>query len=150
MKYLLFILLSAGMTMSATAQTTPEDSVKAAVRLLFDGMLRSDSAMIVSAFADSAILQSAAEGPDGKVRVEGESVKAFAGFVARVAKGDADERIQFETIRIDGPLAVVWAPYTFYYKGKLHHCGADSFQLVRLNGKWKIQYLIDTRRKDCK
>ncbi|HEY4150385.1 MAG TPA: hypothetical protein VGM41_15710, partial [Chitinophagaceae bacterium] len=60
-----------------------------------------------------------------------------------------DERIQFETIRIDGALAIVWAPYQFFYNGKLNHCGADSFQLVRSNGKWKIQYLIDTRRKDC-
>lgn len=41
---------------------------------------------------------------------------------------------------------MVWAPYQFYYKGKFSHCGADSFQLVRINGKWKIQYLVDTRR----
>ena len=36
----------------------------------------------------------------------------------------------------------------FYYKGQFLHCGVDSWQLVRLNGVWKIQYLIDTRRKE--
>jgi hypothetical protein len=50
-------------------------------------------------------------------------------------------------IRIDASLAIVWAPYEFYYKGKYSHKGVDSFQLVRVNGVWKIQYLIDTRRK---
>jgi hypothetical protein len=59
----------------------------------------------------------------------------------------ADERITFETIKIDGPLAVAWTPYKFYYEGKFSHCGVNSFQLVRLNGAWKIQYLIDTRRR---
>jgi hypothetical protein len=61
-------------------------------------------------------------------------------------KNILDERIRFDVIRIDGALAIVWALYQFYYKGKFSHCGADSFQLVRINGKWKIQYLVDTRR----
>jgi len=66
-------------------------------------------------------------------------------------KDAADERIVFETIRIDGPLASVWTPYNFYYEGKFSHCGVNSFQLVKINGEWKIQYLIDTRRKQgCK
>lgn len=33
--------------------------------------------------------------------------------------------------------------------GKFIHCGANSFQLARLSGEWKIVHLIDTRRKDC-
>ncbi len=148
MKYILlsFLLLAGA---GAQAQTT-EDSVKAAVNLLFNAMKHSDSAALVSAFADSAILQSIATGKDGKIKVVTDPVTAFASIIKKLPAGAADERIQFETVRIDGPLAVVWAPYQFYYNGQLHHCGADSFQLVRLNGAWKIQYLIDTRRRDCK
>ena len=88
---------------------------------------------------------------NGKVEVKTESVADFERQVAKMEKNILDERIQFDAIRIDGALAIVWAPYQFYYKGKFSHCGIDSFQLIRINGKWKIQYLIDTRRKeDCK
>jgi len=127
------------------AQAT-EDSVKAAVNLLFEGMKNSDAVAIRNAFADSAVLQSIGT-REGKTIIRDESVKDFSASISKIAKGDADERIQFETIKMDGPLALVWAPYKFYYKGQFSHCGVDSFQLVRINGIWKIQYLIDTRRK---
>jgi len=74
-------------------------------------------------------------------------VDDFAGIISKMQKGDADERIIYDVIKIDGPLAIVWAPYKFYYKGVFSHCGVDSFQLVKINGEWKIQYLIDTRKK---
>jgi len=48
---------------------------------------------------------------------------------------------------MDGPLAMVWAPYHFYYNGTLLHCGVDSFQLIRTGGVWKILYIVDTRKK---
>ena len=136
------------MAAGAKAQTA-EDSVKASVKVLFDAMLHSDSATLVSAFADSALLQSVSVGKDGTTKVTTDPIREFASLIKKLPAGAADERIRFETVRVDGPLAIVWAPYTFYYNGKLSHCGADSFQLVRVNGVWKIQYLIDTRRKDC-
>jgi hypothetical protein len=56
-------------------------------------------------------------------------------------------RSVFSTVKIDSDLAMVWAPYKFYVGEKFSHCGVDCFQLVKLNGQWKIQYLIDTRRR---
>ncbi|MFT2543406.1 hypothetical protein ACMWP9_36050, partial [Escherichia coli] len=64
-----------------------------------------------------------------------------------IPKNMADERIVFDVVKIDADLAIVWTPYQFYRNGTFSHCGVNSFQLVRLNGRWKIQYLIDTRRK---
>ena len=128
------------------AQTT-EDSVKAVVKQLFDGMKNSDAAMIQSAFADSALLQSVGRNKEGKIVIENEKIDEFAKFISGLKKGAADEQIVFESIKIDGQLAMVWAPYKFYFEGKFSHCGVDSFQLVLVNGQWKIQYLIDTRRK---
>jgi len=128
------------------AQTT-EDSVKAVVKQLFDGMKNSDAAMIQSAFADSALLQSVGRNKEGKIVIENEKIDEFAKFISGLKKGAADEQIVFESIKIDGQLAMVWAPYKFYFEGKFSHCGVDSFQLVLINGQWKIQYLIDTRRK---
>ncbi len=130
----------------AFAQTT-EDSVKTTVNNLFAAMKNGDAAALKNAFADSAILQTISVDKDGNVRIRNENIKAFAEFVGKQPKGAADERISFETIRIDGPLAIVWTPYNFYLNNNFSHCGVNSFQLVRLKGEWKIQYLIDTRRR---
>jgi len=144
MKYLL-PLISVVFYHAANAQSG-EDSVKATVNQLFAAMKNADSSLLVNSFADSAILQTIVNSKEGKVEIKNELVSEFAGFISKLQKDVADERIQFDVLRIDGPLAIVWASYKFYYKGKFSHCGVDSFQLVRVNGKWKIEYLIDTRR----
>ena len=123
-----------------------EDSVKITINKLFAAMKNGDSKALIECFTDSAILQSVSE-KDGKVSVRTEVIKEFADFVGTQKQGDADERISFDLVKTDGALAIAWTPYQFYYKGQFSHCGVNSFQLVRFNGEWKIQYLIDTRRK---
>lgn len=126
---------------------TTADSIRIVINNLFQGMLNADSIMIENSFSQTALLQTIATDKEGLIQIKNEKVQAFAGSVGRLKKGDADERIEFSSILIDGPLASVWTPYQFYYKGSYSHAGVDSFQLVRINGSWKIQYLIDTRRK---
>ena len=77
-----------------------------------------------------------------------EDIKAFIDFVGHQKAGDADEQIKIESVNSDGPLATVWTTYQFFYKGKFSHCGINSFQLVRLDAGWKIQYIIDTRKRE--
>ena len=144
-KTLLALLLCTG-GYAAFSQTA-EDSVKAAVTKLFDGMKTSDAAIITAAFADSAIVQTIAVNREGKTAIRSDKVSAFAESVGKAPKGALDERIEFGSVKVDGVLASVWTPYKFYYNGQFSHCGANSFQLVRINGEWKIQYLIDTRRR---
>ncbi len=127
---------------------TAEDSVKAVINTLFAGMKNSDAVSLRNAFTDSAILQTISRDASGKAIVQNESVNEFAEFIGKQPKGAADERIVYDVIKIDGPLAIVWAPYRFYFNGVFSHCGIDSFQLVKINNVWKILYLIDTRRKN--
>jgi Putative lumazine-binding len=145
-KSLIFFFAIVLLTQYLDAQTTT-DSVKAVVNQLFEGMKNSDASLIRSTFADSAILQSVGRNKEGEVVIENDKVDEFAKLISGLKKGAADEQIVFESIKIDGPLAVVWAPYKFYFEGKFSHCGVDSFQLVLIKGQWKIQYLIDTRRR---
>ncbi len=145
-KILISIFAIVLLTNNLDAQTA-EDSVKAVIKQLFEGMKNSDVLMIHSAFADSAILQSIGRNKEGKIIIQNDKVSEFAKSISELKKGVADEQIVFESIKIDGQLAMVWAPYKFYFDGKFSHCGVDSFQLVFINGQWKIQYLIDTRRK---
>lgn len=146
MKLFSLICAFVAITTLAKAQTA-EDSVKAVVNKMFDAMRNSDAAMLQSVFGDSALLQTISRTKDAQTVVRNESIAAFATSISAAPKGALDERISFETIKIDGPMAAVWTPYSFYYNGKFSHCGVNSFQLVRFGGVWKIQYIIDTRRK---
>jgi hypothetical protein len=122
-----------------------------AVNKMFSGMKNADAALLKNSFADSAILQTIVQNKEGNFMVKNEGIAEFIDFVSKQSPGAADERISFATIKVDGPLAIAWTPYNFYYNGQFSHCGVNSFQLVRLNGAWKIQYIIDTRRKQgCK
>lgn len=148
MRDFLILLTCVFYSVHATAQqTTAEDSVKAVVNNLFTAMRTGDAALLKSTFSDSAVLQTFRRDASGSIIVATENIDEFAEFVSHVKKDSADERIRFETIKIDGPMAIVWTPYRFYHNGKFSHCGVNSFQLVKLNGMWKIQYLIDTRRR---
>jgi ketosteroid isomerase-like protein len=123
------------------------DSVKTTVKQLFEAMLEADANKLTDCFADSAVLQTIVKNKEGIVSVRNESVAAFAKSIGSIPKNMADERIVFDMVKVDTDLATVWTPYRFYRSGIFSHCGVNSFQLVRLQGKWKIQYLIDTRRK---
>jgi len=112
-------------------------------------MKSANAKQLLTTFADSAILQTIARDKQGNVKVINEAVAEFADFVGKQTPGMADERITMGTVLVDGDLASVWTPYQFYFDGKFRHCGANSFQLVRINKEWKIQYLVDTRRRDC-
>ncbi|HVZ58058.1 MAG TPA: nuclear transport factor 2 family protein [Chitinophagaceae bacterium] len=146
MKFFLILLTGGLFTGSLHAQQA-EDSVKWVVNRMFEGMKNADSGLVRSALADSVIFQTLVTQKDGSIRVASEDPREFVAFIGRLSRGDADEQITFETVRVDGPLAMAWTPYTFYYKGQFSHCGVDCFQLVRINGAWKIQYIIDTRRR---
>ena len=146
MRLFSILLTAIVFTVSANAQTAG-DSVKAVINDMFAGMKNADAALFKSVFSDSAIMQTISRNREGKTVVRSESVNEFADFVSKLKKDSADERIKFETIKIDGPLAIAWTPYQFYHNGSFSHCGVNSFHLVRFNGIWKIQYLIDTRRR---
>ena len=129
---------------------TEEVNVKTVVNNLFIAMKTGDTVLLAACFSEGAILQTI-DKKTGIVKIENESLADFKASVAKQPKGSLDERISFDIVKVDDDLAIVWTPYSFYYKDKFSHCGVNSFQLVRIAGSWKIQYLIDTRRKnDCK
>jgi hypothetical protein len=125
-----------------------EDSIKQVINQMFSAMKNADSTSLKKVFTDSALLQSITKTPDGKTIVKNEPIAEFIDIVGKQPVGASDERISFESVKSDGQLASAWTPYAFYYNGQLHHCGVNSFQLVKIDENWKIQYIIDTRRKD--
>ncbi|WP_312824491.1 nuclear transport factor 2 family protein [Epilithonimonas sp.] len=138
------ILLLTILPMVCFSQTSEEGLVKATVNQLFNGMKTSDSILIKKSFHKNAVLQTITK----TAEIKNESINDFALSISKAEKGSLDERITFSNVLINGNLASVWTPYEFYYKGQFSHCGVNSFQLVKSNNEWKIQYIIDTRRKD--
>ena len=147
MRAFLLILTAVLFYTSSHAQLA-EDSVKAVINNMFTAMRTGDEKLFRSVLGDSAILQGISKNKEGKTVVRSENINDFATFISQVKKDSADERITFDMVKVDGPLAIAWTPYKFYRNGQFSHCGVNSFQLVRIDGVWKIQYIIDTRRKD--
>ena len=141
--FIAFIILLVGKGLYAQDKTI---AVRQAVDQLFVAMRTADTALMKQSFTNSAILQTIIDRES--VSIQNEDISAFITSIGKLTKGDADERLGDILIKVDGKLASVWAPYQFYYKGKFSHCGVNALQLVQMQGQWKIQYIIDTRRKD--
>jgi len=146
MKYFLILLTTMAFVSKANSQT-PEDSVKAVINKMFTAMKNADAEMLKSTFSDSIVFQTIGRNKEGKLVVRNESPAGFAEQISKATPNSLDEQIIFDVVKTDGPLAIAWTPYKFYFNGQFSHCGVNSFQLVRINGEWKIQYIIDTRRK---
>ena len=146
MKQFFIVLTVLAISISSEAQSA-EDSVKAVVTNLFTAMIKSDTVLLKSCFADSMVLQTIVRGKNGGAEVKSETAATFVKSISSLKPGSADEQITFGTVLIDGPLALVWTPYKFYFNGQFSHCGVNSFHLVRFKDGWRIQYLIDTRRR---
>lgn len=144
-KYVILLVLCFG-AFGARAQHA-EDSVKAVINELFSAMKSRDTTRLRACFSDSAILQTIQVNRKGEARVSTDAVGNFVRSVATAPPGVLDERITFDVVKTDAGLAIAWTPYSFYFGDRFSHCGVNSFQLVRIAGQWKIQYLIDTRRR---
>lgn len=128
---------------------TSADSVRQVVTDFFSAMRKSDTTGMRACLSPLVHFEATQTRPDAEPKLILESVNDFLTSVSRIEAGLLDERIEFASVLVDGSIASVWTPYEFYYNGKYSHCGVNSFQLVRVQGKWQIQYLIDTRRKSC-
>lgn len=129
----------------------PEKAIKATINRFFEGMEKSDTALLKSTCTPTMVLQTYMADKEGKMQVYTEEFAEFVAMIAAPTTDQYDERIKFEAIHAEKSLASVWTPYSFFINGKRSHCGTNSFQLVKTADGWKIQYIIDTRRKQgCK
>ena len=147
-KSFLLLLLSTLITGSVIYAQNAEDSIKAVINKMFTGMKNSDTVLVKSCFTETAFMQTFEKNKEGKTIITTDSPSDFAKIIATIPAGAADEQIIFKDLKIDGPMAAVWAPFKLYFNGKFYSCGVNSFQLVRLNNEWKIQYILDTRRRN--
>ncbi len=131
----------------ANAQASDRDAVLATVQKVFDAMRTRDTSLLTQAFDSTAKL--AGVSTRGTPSVNLTAPAQFAAAIVRAPTGDVwNERIYDPEVRIDGPVAQVWAYYTFHRNATFSHCGVDAFMLLKVGGTWKITQLADSRRTE--
>lgn len=98
-------------------------------------------------------LQKSVELPDGMLAISRTRDGAFQP-VRRMPASDFQkptpdhdpfiEVIWNPEVQIRGPFAQVWAPYELRDNGAAVHCGIDAFQMVKLDGAWKIHGMLSS------
>ena len=149
MKYIMSICFSFYCLQIFCQSPTEEILVRKAIVEMFDGMLNADSAKVHKVFHPEMRLMTIAADKSGVPVVQSTNIENFLKSVGTPRKdGPLDERIWSYKIQIDGSLASVWTPYSFYVGNQFSHCGTNTFQLVKMSGGWKILQITDTRQKD--
>ncbi|ACT94691.1 nuclear transport factor 2 family protein [Dyadobacter fermentans] len=142
-------------TIAANAYTPPSEETDArqdarqVVDKLFDGMRNGDSTAVRSVFTKQCTLTSISKNVADSTVTQKSTVDGFVKAVGTPHKDKWDERIYDVKVSIDGPMAVVWAPYKFYLGEKFSHCGVNVFNLIKTGAGWKINDITDTRRKEA-
>lgn len=150
MKFLRIILVLLS-PFIATSQISKSEHIKKSIEIFFEGFHKGDTLLMKSVMLDKFTTQTAFKNKAGEdILVTEDSSKLLNAIANKPADQKWDERLLSFNIKVDGNMANAWVDYEFWFNNTFSHCGVNSFQLFNKDGKWKIIYLIDTRRrKDC-
>lgn len=143
-----WVVLLGGLMMVVPGGAEAQDfaGARAAVERLFDGMRTADPELVRSVLAPNARFALLDE-RDGPAMVRAQAVDGWVNAIG-TSGGSWDEQIYDVDVKVDGTMASVWAPYTFYLNGEISHCGINSIELLLDAEGWKITQISDTRRQD--
>ena len=131
----LLATLAAPLTAPAAA-----DTPLAAVETFFEAMASNEWTLAADVMIDDAVLYGYRI-EDGRVflgRVTAsEYLDSMTGRNDRLL-----ERIWDVQVLEHDRLATVWTPYDFYLNGEFHHCGTNSFSLIRDERGWRIAGVV--------
>ena len=141
------VLVALALAARLPAQSAAEQEVLKVVNQMFDGMRNADSASVRAVFAPGARFSSI----DARATPPAVRYDTVGGWINGIAASNKrwNEQIYDVQVKVDGEMAHVWAPYTFYLDGKWNHCGVNSMDLLKVNGAWKLTQLADTRKRDA-
>jgi hypothetical protein len=103
---------------------------------------RPDSAAMRSVFHTDAKVVSLFT-REGKTTVSFGTVDQVVAAIAALKGKKWDERMRNPEVRISGKIAQVWTAYDFYREDKFSHCGIDSYDLILVDGEWKVLWSGD-------
>ena len=124
-----------------------EVEIRATIDKMFASMYKADTAALRTCFTPGAKFMTYSYDAKGNPRAKGEAVADFLRGIGLMGAANMEERLTGWQCLIDDGIASVWTPYELYFENKFSHCGVNSFQLISVQGEWKISMITDTRRK---
>ncbi len=147
MKYFLLSILLITNIMTSSSQ---EAEILKTIDEMFQGMYKGDTATMRTYFTPGANLLTYKFDSKGNARAKGETLNDFLRGVALEGEIEMEVKHYNTQCLVDDGIASVWMPYDFYYEKKFNHCGVYSFQLIDVQGQWRMAMITDSRRKeDC-
>jgi hypothetical protein len=140
------LLVSFGVITPVPASGQDVTGALAAVEQIFEGMRTADADKVRALFAPHARFAML----DARSEPLTTRVQSVEGWLSAIGEsgGSWDEQVYDVEARVDGPMASVWAPYTFYLDGRISHCGINSIELLHDADGWKVTQISDTRRPE--
>lgn len=144
----LFLTTLLGMSTSVSAQANEKTAVLAAVQQFFDAMTARDAVATERVLMPEGRFVSFRT-VDGKLKMRSSLNQDYLKNLPS-GKEKLRERMWKPEVKIRGSIANVWTPYDFWIDGKFSHCGIDSFDMVKVEGQWKIASGSYTVETECK
>jgi hypothetical protein len=118
------------------------------INAFFIGMKAKDTASIRSQiYPGIKQFVTFSKNKQGNTKIDVTEINGFLNAIAKDKLNVFDERIFNPKIKIDESLATVWVDYEFWLNDKKLHTGVDAFTLIKVNNRWWIYGIVDTRKK---
>jgi hypothetical protein len=145
----ILLTLLAYLLLPSPVKAQEDPAIQSVIQAFFTAMQTGDTILLKQTCTEAPQFQTVTQDKAGSWKVLSQPFSSILEFVGLPNKDKYEEKITFQSIKVEPNLASVWTPYTFYINDQISHCGTNSFQLVKLDNTWKIQYIIDTRRRGC-
>ena len=144
-----FAVFVSNRELAAQAPHVDTSAVIGTVQRVFDAMARADSATLRRLLVPGMHLIALATDPGAAAGPRVQTDSAFVQLIA-ARRQRLLERMWEPVVRLQGPIATVWAPYDFHVDGQWSHCGIDTATLIQTGQGWQIAGLVYTvQRTSC-
>lgn len=126
-----------GQSPAVPSEADAKKAALAIVEQLFTEMAAANPAGILALGTPENQLVAIRKMRDGKTKVEVITGDAFSKMFTNKAVLLREE-MYAPQVEVEGDYAMVYGRYVFFVGDKLSHCGVNQFNLVRVDGTWKI------------
>jgi len=144
---LALLLFSAAPAAAQHAEEADSRAVMATVDQLFGALASKDRAVLLGAVVPEGRATSAGTDEAGRPEIVSTDWVTFADRLARSTE-QLRERLIDPHVHVEGDIAMIWSRYEFERNGAFSHCGIDHFDLVRIEGRWRVLNLTWTRQTE--
>ncbi len=145
--FLALLLITAAPAAAQHTEEADRAAVMATVEQLFGALASKDRAALLGAVVAEGRATSAGADAAGRPQINSTDWTTFADRLARMTDR-LSERLIDPHVHVEGDIAMIWSRYEFEINGAFSHCGIDHFDLVRIEGRWRVLNLTWTRQTE--